>query len=164
VLAVADEVVDTSADFQVVSLLDVLMFVSTGLMDPRIQIESSFEGQTCLVKGNEAALTETVRGFLENALLSSSENGNFEAAIHSTGKKVMLTLSEQDSGSEWSLQFPEIVLCKSKENNGVPGVIIDSDPHIEENCGFEYMSFEEEDLLAGGQEESVQPDFEHTSS
>ena len=43
-------------------------------------------------------------------------------------------------------------------------MIIDSDPHIEENCGFEYMSFEEEDLLAGGQEESVQPDFEHTSS
>jgi hypothetical protein len=97
-------------NFQAVSLLDVLMLVSTDLPNPRCQIESSFEGQTCLVKGDEAVLTETVRGFLENALRSSGDSGNFEAAIRSTGKQVMLTLSEQDSGSEWSLQFPEIVV------------------------------------------------------
>jgi C4-dicarboxylate-specific signal transduction histidine kinase len=110
VLAVANEAVDLLTNFQAVSLLDVLMLVSTDLPNPRFQIESSFEGQTCLVKGNEAVLTETLRGFLENALLSSGDSGNFEAAIRSTGKKVMLTLSEQGSGSEWSLQFPEIAV------------------------------------------------------
>jgi hypothetical protein len=49
---------------------------------------------------------------------------------------------------------------------GVSAVIIDTYPHTEETCSFEYMSFEEEDELASTQvnEESFQFDFEQTSS
>jgi hypothetical protein len=49
---------------------------------------------------------------------------------------------------------------------GVSAVIIDTHPHTEETCSFEYMSFEEEDELASTQvnEESFQFDFEQTSS
>lgn len=96
------------ADFQVVSLLDVLLSVSTDLFNPCIQIDSSFDGQTCLVRGDEAALAETLRGLVENALRSSGCASRLAAAIQSTGRTVTLTLSERTGGAEWALQFPEV--------------------------------------------------------
>ena len=59
---------------------------------------------------------------------------------------------------------------RSVKPKGVSAVIIDTYPHTEETCSFEYMSFEEEDELASAQlrgtreNESFQFDFEQTSS
>jgi hypothetical protein len=67
-----------------------------------------FEGQTCLVAGDESALTDTLRGLLENAHRSSSRNRPLTANLASTGEIVTLTVSEGSGLAQWTLQFPEL--------------------------------------------------------
>jgi hypothetical protein len=104
---------------QTVSLLDVLLFVSTEVDESGIQVDSSFDGQTCLVRGDEASVAAALRGVLNNASRSSGGVCKLAATIQCTGKNVKLTVSEQLAGAEWSLQFPEIVPGECEESTGV---------------------------------------------
>jgi len=137
---------------QAVSLLNVLLAVSTEFDAPEFRLESSFEGQTCLVAGNEAALTETLRGLLEIAQRTSGSNHKLTANLASTGGLVTLTLSEENGPAQWSLQFPELYPQEGATH------MVAAEEFIEESrysC-FEYVSFEEEDRLrATGEAEGL---------
>lgn len=98
----------TNVEIQAVSLLNVLLAVSTEFDAPDFRLESSFEGQTCLVAANEAALTDTLRGLLEIAQRTSGPNHKLTANLATTGGLVTLTLSEDSGPAQWSLQFPEL--------------------------------------------------------
>ncbi len=151
---------------QAVSLLNVLLAVSTESDAPEFRLESSFDGQTCLVAGNEAALTDTLRGLLEIAQRTSGPNHILRANLASTGGLVTLTLSEDSGPAQWSLQFPELQPSERQPHEGVNPMIAAEQHSTEaENVGFEYVSFEEEDRLkvAGQTEGLLQPAL-HTSS
>ncbi len=142
----------TNVEIEAVSLLNVLLAVSTEFDDSDFHLESNFDGQTCLVAGNEAALTDTLRGLLEIAQRTSGPNHKLTANLASTGGLVTLTLSEDSGPSQWSLQFPELHL-----QEGAHQMIAAEQFRKEtESAGFEYVSFEEEDrLIAAGQGEGL---------
>ncbi len=150
-----------SVEIQAVSLLDVLLAVSTEFDAPDFRLESKFDGQTCLVAGNEAALTDTLRGLLEIAQRTSGPNHKLTANLASTGGLITLTLSEDSGPAQWSLQFPEL-----HPQEGIHHMVAAEQYRREaESAGFEYVSFEEEDRLkATGQAEGLLQPALHTSS
>ena len=151
----------TNSEIQAVSLLNVLLAVSTEFDTPDFHLESSLEGQTCLVAGNEAALTDTLRGLLQIAQRNSGPNPKLTANLASTGGLVTLTVSEASGLAQWSLQFPEV-----HTQEGAHHVVATEQHKIEaESVGFEYVSFEEEDRLrASGQAGGLLQPAVHTSS
>ena len=151
----------TNIEIQAVSLLNVLLAVSTELDTPDFHLESSFHGQTCLVAGNEAALTDTLRGLLEIAQRNSGPNHKLTAHLASTGGLVTLTVSEESGPAQWSLQFPEL----HPQEGAHQMVAVEQYRKEAESTGFEYVSFEEEDRLkAAGQVEGLLQPALHTSS
>lgn len=150
-----------NVETQAVSLLNVLLAVSTEFDAPEFHLESKFDGQTCLVAGNEAALTDTLRGLLEIVQRTSAPNHKLTANLASNGGLITLTLSEDGGTAQWSLQFPEL-----QPKEGLHRMVaVEQFKKETENTGFEYVSFEEEDLLkaAGHTEGLLQPAL-HTSS
>ena len=141
-----------NVEIEAVSLLNVLLAVSTEFDDSDFHLESNFDGQTCLVAGNEAALTDTLRGLLEIAQRTSGPNHKLTANLASARGLVTLTLSEDSGPAHWSLQFPELNL-----HEGAHHMIATEQFRKEtESAGFEYVSFEEEDrLLAAGQADGL---------
>ncbi|MEO8129732.1 MAG: hypothetical protein ABJF23_13745 [Bryobacteraceae bacterium] len=151
-----------SAGFKVethaVSLLSVLLAVSTEVDGPDFRLESSFEGQTCLVAGNEAAITDTLRGLLEIAQRISGPSHKLTANLASAGGLVTLTLSEESGPAHWSLQFPELY-PQEGANQMVAAEQTIKEP---DTSNFEYVSFEEEDeMRASGQDGLLQPGSGH---
>ena len=142
----------TNLEIEAVSLLNVLLAVSTEFDAPDFHLESKFDGQTCLVAGNEAALTDTLRGLLEIAQRTSGPNHKLTANLASAGGLVTLTLSEDSGPAHWSLQFPEL-----NSHEGAHHMIATEQLRKEtERAGFEYVSFEEEDrLIAAGQADGL---------
>jgi hypothetical protein len=99
---------------QGISLVHVLLSASTDPDMGNIQVESSFEGRTCLIAGNENTLTEALLGILSSARRSAGASTFCSAHVNADGETVTLTLSEETSGRRWLLQFPE--LHPDKEN------------------------------------------------
>ena len=100
------EVIDIKT--QAVSLLDVLLSASTEPATQELRVESSFEGQSCLVAGHESTLADGLLGLLRNTVRTGKENQRYSARVTATGETVTLTLSEESGGTQWSLQFPEL--------------------------------------------------------
>jgi hypothetical protein len=100
------EVIDITT--HAVSLLDVLLSASTEPAIRQLRVESSFEGQSCLVAGHEAALADALLGLFRNTVRAGKENQWYSARVTATGETVTLTLSEEGGGTQWSLQFPEL--------------------------------------------------------
>ena len=90
-----------------VSLLDVLLAATTGMTGPELHVDSSFDGETCLVDGDESTLTDALLGLLQHARRVSGKNERYCASVKATGETVTLTLLAESGGAQWSLQFPE---------------------------------------------------------
>ena len=135
-------------------MLNVLLAVSTEFDAPDFHLESSFEGQTCLVAGDEEALTDTLRGLLEIAQRTSGPDHKLTANLASAGGLVTLTLSEDRGPAQWSLQFPELHPQEEAHQ-----MVAEQSRKETESAGFEYVSFEEEDRFkaAGLAEGLLQP-------
>jgi len=147
-------------EIQAVSLLNILLAVGTESSSPEFHLESTLEGQTCLVAGNEAALTDTLRGLLEIAQRTSGPNHKLTANLATAGGLVTITLSEDSGPAQWSLQFPEIQPSQDGESQIVSGTYRNEQRRKEGDQGcFEYVSFEEEDRLkeSGQAEGLLQP-------
>jgi hypothetical protein len=91
-----------------VSLLDILLAASTELAISDLMVDSSFDGQTCLVAGDQSALTEAVFGLLHNTKRTSGPGQRYSASVQATGETVTLTLCVAGGSPQWSLQFPEL--------------------------------------------------------
>ena len=84
------------------------MSASTEVAISDLQVDSSFEGQTCLVSGDESALTDAVLGLLHNTRRAFGPDQRYSISVRATGETVTLTMSGEAGNPQWSLQFPEL--------------------------------------------------------
>jgi len=90
-----------------VSLLDILLAATTATTGSELHVDSSFDGETCLVDGDESTVTDALLALLHHATRVSGENQRYCASVKATGETVTLTLLAETGGAQWSLQFPE---------------------------------------------------------
>jgi hypothetical protein len=89
-------------------MLDILMSACSEVAIADLVVDSSFDGQTCLVAGDETSLTEAIFGLLHNTKRTAGPGQRYSAKVQADGGMVTLTLFGESSGPQWSLQFPEI--------------------------------------------------------